>query len=150
MKRCKHCGIEKDRDSFYGNGLISKKTGLPILASKCKSCKAEEGRSEKKREYIRKYQRDPVNKARRVANDRRDKDLRAAQSAERKATQRRQTPDMNIAERVEIEAMYMYNKIMPGNWDVDHIVALANGGLHHPSNLQVLSMHENRSKGARL
>jgi len=60
-----------------------------------------------------------------------------------------QTPDLNIAEKVEIQCMYLYNQIMPGDWHVDHIVALANGGLHHPANLQILSKFDNLSKGAR-
>ena len=61
-----------------------------------------------------------------------------------------QTPEMNKAELVEIESMYMYNQIMPGNWHVDHIDPLVNGGLHHPGNLQVLTQSENCSKGGRV
>jgi len=67
-----------------------------------------------------------------------------------RATLKNQTPEMNVAELVEIEWLYMYNKIMPRDWDVDHIVALSNGGIHHPSNLQILSASDNRSKGNRL
>jgi 5-methylcytosine-specific restriction endonuclease McrA len=68
----------------------------------------------------------------------------------RRATLKNQTPEMNKAELVEIEWMYLYNQIMPRDWDVDHIVALDNGGLHHPSNLQILSASDNRSKGSKL
>jgi hypothetical protein len=37
----------------------------------------------------------------------------------------------------------------PIGYDVDHIVALANGGLHHQDNLQYLPLTENRRKGTR-
>ena len=73
----------------------------------------------------------------------------AAATRKRKAMKLAQTPDMNKAEWVEIESMYLYNQIMPGKWHVDHIQPLAEGGLHHPSNLQILSEHDNCSKGAR-
>ena len=61
-----------------------------------------------------------------------------------------QTPDMNAAEWAEIEGMYMYNSVMPQEWHVDHVDPLSNGGLHHPSNLQILSKHDNHTKGARI
>ena len=73
-----------------------------------------------------------------------------AKTAKRRAIRLNQTPDLNIAEKVEIQFMYLYNKIMPSDWHVDHIVALANGGLHHPTNLQILSKSDNLSKGKRL
>ena len=72
-----------------------------------------------------------------------------AQENKRRAMKLNQTPDLNIAEKLEIEFMYLYNQIMPGDWHVDHIVALANGGLHHPANLQILSKFDNLSKGSR-
>ena len=72
-----------------------------------------------------------------------------AKSSLRRATKLAQTPEMSKAELVEIESMYMYNHIMPGDWHVDHIQPLAAGGLHHPSNLQVLSKFDNLSKGAK-
>ena len=83
-----------------------------------------------------------------------NKEKRNAHTAKRRARKLNQTPDLNIAEKVEIESMYLYNRIfnavMPKKeWHVDHIEALANGGLHHPSNLQVLTKHDNLSKGAR-
>jgi hypothetical protein len=56
---------------------------------------------------------------------------------------------LNQAELVEIEYLYMYNQIMPGTWEVDHIVPLQGKticGLHTPENLQVISAKENRMK----
>ncbi len=71
-------------------------------------------------------------------------------NAQYRARKLNQTPEMNIAEQVEIEYIYMYNQIMPRDWEVDHIDPLDNGGLHHPSNLQVLSEHDNRSKSSKV
>lgn len=43
----------------------------------------------------------------------------------------------------------MYAKCPPGH-EVDHIIPLAKGGLHHEDNLQYLTVSENRRKGARI
>ena len=95
-----------------------------------------------------------ANKDKRKAYQEANKEKMNAKTAKRRARKLDQTPDLNIAEKVEIESMYLYNRIfkavMPEKeWHVDHIEALANGGLHHPSNLQVLTKHDNLSKGAR-
>jgi 5-methylcytosine-specific restriction endonuclease McrA len=37
----------------------------------------------------------------------------------------------------------------PTGYEVDHIIALANGGLHHQDNLQYLPLKENRRKGTK-
>ena len=78
-----------------------------------------------------------------------NKESFSSRLANRRARKLNQTPDLNKAEKVEVDFMYLYNQIMPGDWHVDHIVALANGGLHHPANLQILSKFDNLSKGAR-
>ena len=75
---------------------------------------------------------------------------RANSSANRRARVRNQTPEMNSAEKAEIDAMYLYNQIMPGKWHVDHVDPIDNGGLHPPENLQILSEHDNCSKGHRV
>ena len=33
--------------------------------------------------------------------------------------------------------------------EVDHIIPICKGGLHHPDNLQILTMEENRKKGGK-
>jgi hypothetical protein len=97
--------------------------------------RSKESMNDKRRAYDTKYAKDNPAKF-------------SAKSAKRRALKLDQTPDMNPAELAEIEAMYMYNQIMPGIWHVDHIDPLAKGGLHHPANLQILSEYDNCSKGA--
>jgi len=98
----------------------------------------------------RKANRDALNKA---ARDRsKTPEARAKKNARvqaRKARKLAQTPWMNQAEYAELEAMYLYNAIMPGNWHVDHIQPLSKDGLHHPTNLQLMRGEENVRKNAR-
>ena len=70
-------------------------------------------------------------------------------AATRRARLLDQTPYLSVAEQAEIDGMYEYHQIMPGNWHVDHKVAISNGGLHHPHNLQLLSEHDNCTKWAK-
>jgi hypothetical protein len=37
----------------------------------------------------------------------------------------------------------------PIKWSVDHIVPLSNGGIHHPTNLQLMPLIANIAKGPR-
>ena len=67
-----------------------------------------------------------------------------ARAARYRARKRNQTPEN--ANKIWIDLIYEH---CPEGHHVDHIVALANGGLHHEDNLQYLTASENRSKGDR-
>ena len=56
-----------------------------------------------------------------------------------------QTPEW--ADRAAIREFYAN---CPEGYEVDHIIPISRGGLHTLENLQYLTIHENRSKGARL
>ena len=56
---------------------------------------------------------------------------------------RNQTPKLNKEEKKKLQEYYL---ICPKGHEVDHIQAIAKGGLHHPDNLQILTKHENRKK----
>ena len=149
MKKCTKCGLSKALDMFYKHS--GQKSGLE---PRCKECKTSylNSRKNEKLAYDKKYRddnRDRIN-SRQLDYYRDNKLAHIARNGTRRALLKSQTPEMNKAELVEVEAMYMYNQIMPGDWHVDHIEPLAKGGIHHPSNLQVLTAHDNMSKGARV
>jgi 5-methylcytosine-specific restriction endonuclease McrA len=62
------------------------------------------------------------------------------------------TPD--DADRKVIQSFYDIAKELTARtgirYEVDHIVPISKGGLHHQSNLRVVTMKENRTKGAKL
>ena len=127
------------------------------------------------------YRNDPENIEKRIAYDRKrrqDPEFRAAEAerqkrylntpegraadnaatARRKAAKLRATPAwLNKAHHAEMDAKFLYNQIMPGNWDVDHIEALQGfkradnpaSGLHVPWNLQIMDQSTNAGKGNR-
>lgn len=66
-------------------------------------------------------------------------------SAKYRAALRNQTPsDANMEKIAEIY------KNCPVGYEVDHIIPINKGGLHHEDNLQYLTIKENRSKKDRL
>ncbi|AIX33131.1 hypothetical protein Syn7803C17_144 [Synechococcus phage ACG-2014f] len=77
-----------------------------------------------------------------------------ARAAKRRATKRNQTPNLTPDEEERIRQIYQECGIMTEQTGVphhvDHIVPISRGGLHHPDNLQILTAHENQSKGAKL
>jgi hypothetical protein len=72
-------------------------------------------------------------------------------SAARRARKLSQTPEMTESEKQEIKNIYYrawcYSQVEIWNFHVDHVIPLAKGGLHHPSNLQVLEATQNLVKG---
>ena len=62
--------------------------------------------------------------------------------------------DVNLQENEEIVLMYQkckdLTKITGIEHEVDHIIPITKGGLHHPSNLQILTGDENRKKGSKI
>lgn len=65
------------------------------------------------------------------------------QSVYRSKGYRRISPDAN---KEKIKEIYLN---CPPGYEVDHIVPLSLGGLHHENNLQYLTIEENRRKGNR-
>lgn len=57
------------------------------------------------------------------------------------------TPILSEDEQKRINEIY---KNRPIGYEVDHIIPLCKGGLHHPDNLQYLTITENRRKGSKI
>lgn len=76
-----------------------------------------------------------------------------ANRAARRARKRAAVVPLTPHEQAEVIALYAkaraLTELVGEPYHVDHIKPLAKGGLHHPSNLQVLKGAENIRKGAR-
>lgn len=55
----------------------------------------------------------------------------------------------NFAPTADRNVMKEFYKNCPEGYEVDHVIPLSKGGLHHQDNLQYLIVKENRSKGNR-
>lgn len=77
----------------------------------------------------------------------------AERCARRAARKRNGTPALTSQEQAEVIALYAkaraLTELIGEAYHVDHIKPLSKGGLHHPSNLQVLRGIDNIRKGNR-
>lgn len=75
------------------------------------------------------------------------------QAAIRRCKKKNQSPILNENQKKIVECLYKQairlTKRFGFQFEVDHILPLAKGGLHEPANLQVVPMKINRSKGSR-
>lgn len=60
---------------------------------------------------------------------------------------RNQTPDLTQDEKHQMEMIYRKSQELGQDWQVDHIIPLSKGGLHHPDNLQIVTKKYNLEKG---
>jgi len=151
---CQTCGnikSRKFRKANAGHVAVYNREWRKVNAEAISKYRKENAEAIAK--YQRKYAED---NAKHLAEYRRDyrntPEGRAKKNAAEQAREARklaQTPWMSAAEYAEVEAMYLYNAVMPGTWHVDHIQPISKGGLHHPSNLQLMRGEENVRKHAR-
>jgi len=71
--------------------------------------------------------------------------MKRKHQADRRARQLNQTPPN--ADNQIIKEIYLN---CPKGYEIDHIIPLSRGGLHHQDNLQYLTPTENRKKGNRI
>ncbi len=69
-----------------------------------------------------------------------------AQNAKHRAQKINATPILTQQEKEKIISCYAKAKKMGFGWQVDHIVPLSKGGLHHPNNLQIIPTRHNLKK----
>jgi len=75
-----------------------------------------------------------------------NKDKRYIYDAHKRARKRNAAPNLTELEKKKINLYYKISQYMGPDWEVDHIIPLSKGGLHHPDNLQVITMSDNRKK----
>lgn len=69
-----------------------------------------------------------------------------AHSARRRAQKRVGKESLTTKQKLEIDEYYQIRNLLGPEWEVDHIIPLSKGGLHHPDNLQIIPKIENRKK----
>jgi hypothetical protein len=169
-KRCSCCRVEKTMNEFGRDKY--EPDGHRIYCKACvgkKRALRTQERADSLREYMREYNASEKARAARAAYDSspRGKELRRRSRKTQRAraislhhTRLRQLRTRGQAAmlgrelRVEIRAIYIEARRLTDATgvphDVDHIVPLAHGGLHHPSNLRILPASLNRRLGGGL
>ena len=143
-RACKHCG---SYEKFVSN-------------SACRPCNIKRNRhklddaklmapyrtNEKGNNATRRWRSDPKNLEKLRAQYQRgyEKD-RGAIQAKYRASKRNQTP-----EDADLKLIHEFYVNCPEGYEVDHIIPISKGGLHHQDNLQYLTIFENRSKGNKI
>ena len=80
--------------------------------------------------------------------------IRTRLMAQQRANEMKLLPHLSLTEQYEeleiYKKCYLLTESTGITHEVDHIIPLSRGGLHHPSNLQILTLHENRTKGNKI
>jgi len=141
MNKCKHCEIETNNPKFcsrscaakHNNKGVRRHGAAPIECSVC-------GMLTRNKKYCSNTCSSSVRK--------KDAAMVAASNAARQARYRAKH-GYNRAYAIDAnkEIIKKIYENCPVGYEVDHIMPLSKGGLHHESNLQYLTIKENRSKG---
>ena len=160
IKRCTGCQEDFPATTKFFRKHSGGKYGLSPQCKECAVLRDKKYREENrltKKESSRKWrQKNPdYNKLYYKENEKKVKDTQKvyrsknpgvakANTSKRKASILKQTPvhaNINL-----IEKIYHF---CPAGYNVDHMTPLANGGLHHESNLCYLPESVNKSKGSK-
>lgn len=143
---CKHCGgTEKYVCNYTCKDCQLKKLSDNDLMQSYRTV-------EKQREKLRRWRANNPEKHQKQWLDPDKAHIRNARAAKRRAKKRNQTPDDADFEKIKLiyEECKRISEETGIPHEVDHIIPISKGGLHHQDNLQIISMKENRMKGAKL
>lgn len=145
MKKCVKCGGEKDLSAFnlYGNT--------------CKVCRKIVSHEhyvlnkDKYKERNYKWRDSHPEEIKLIRKKHRQTESRIIKevlySAKRRSIKSKCWRELDWAERLTIETLYTTSQKL--GLHVDHIKPLSKGGLHEPSNLQLLTPRDNLRKGSK-
>ena len=149
-KNCSACGSIKKLEEF------NRDSNTPSgRRSQCRVCTKKKNKEFRAKNRLREIERHKKwreeNVEHRKEYNRKNKDSILANVRKRQVRKKVQTPDLCQMERDMIKALYFISKVLSNscsyNFNVDHIMPISKGGLHTYSNLQILTEHENKSKG---
>jgi len=138
-------------------GVTSYKKGCrcPRCVGHRRSIKKKYNNTEKRKQYMKMYASD--NREKINAKNAKYKKTKKGKITNRISCGRRrqkQKCPLSLGDREQIkliyEECYRITQETGIPHHVDHIIPLALGGLHHPSNLQILTAEENLKKGCKL
>jgi 5-methylcytosine-specific restriction endonuclease McrA len=147
---CKHCGSYEKYVSSYGCYPCNYKKGVEkLLAGACEGYMTKEkwaANRERRRKTINENNK-------KYSQTERGKAVNTAKAARRRARKKDQTPILTQEEVGRILTLYEECARLTANTgvphEVDHIIPICKGGLHHPDNMRILTMVENRKKGGK-
>jgi len=147
---CKYCGSYEKYVSSYGCYPCNYKKGVEkLLSGACDGYMTKEKwaeNRERRREVIRENNK-------KYSRTERGKVVSAQKEAKRRALLKNQTPELTQEQVEQILTIYEECSRISAETgiphEVDHIIPICRGGLHHPDNLQILTMEENRKKGGK-
>jgi 5-methylcytosine-specific restriction endonuclease McrA len=146
---CKHCGSYEKYVSNWACSPCTIKRGLEKLNNE--ELMKPYRTKEKKRKCVDAWRKENPEKYKKQC--RRYPEKNNERAAKRRASVKNQTPDLTQDQVKKILTIYedcsMISKETGVPHEVDHIIPICKGGLHHPDNLQILTMKENRSKGVK-
>ena len=147
---CKKCGSTEKHVSSYSCVSCNVSRNLSKLFDK--ELMAKYRTKEKVAEYWSKNRgkRNEINS--RYASTENGKVVNANKSAKRRSRVKNQLPndaDFDIIKGIYEECRRLSLETGVPH-EVDHIIPISKGGLHHQDNLQILTMTENRKKGSTL
>ena len=149
---CKHCGSYEKYVSTSSCAPCLKRKGLEKLNNK--ELMAPYRTKEKKQQYYE-NNRELVNSIKRkYAKSERGKAVSCEKQRRRHARLKQGIPiDITENELREIQEIYQEAQHLTFTtgvqYDVDHIIPLFEGGLHHPDNLQIITHEEHLMKTAK-
>jgi len=166
-KQCTKCGKFKALWAF--NKHKEGQFGLRPVCSECHCSNSKKNyinSRDKKIEYQRKWRSNNPSafkeyaseneekiKFRRMLYRKNNKNKINSKNAEYRASKLNQTPELTELEIKKIKLYYTIAEYLSTDickWEVDHIIPLSKGGLHHPDNLQVITAYDNVRKNAKL
>jgi len=162
----KELAIKEGRKFYIGSPHSCGSVIRYVTSGTCQYCCAKQGREKLYNGTIDKYHT-PEKTKQRVDRWRKNNPERHAEQWRRtpkekvnakaskyRCSKREQTPDLTEQQKNDILEVYALARRLTEETgikhEVDHIIPVSKGGLHHPDNLQVLTKYENCSKGNRI